>query len=209
MKEIHDHQQVNHYLEKYRILSCFGNSVSGFFLCRYERGEILNHLFDPEQYLQFFVEGILKIYSVRSDGSIYPVSHGNSRTLLGDVEFCGSGNPPHFIVEAQSTCSCLVLPLESCRSQLMEDPVFLRTVLCSLSRKFEMFSVTEADFPTVEKRLLYYLDQECPGGFLTDIEKATFHLHCSRRQLQRVLKDLTERGILTHPAHGRYRRSGS
>lgn len=157
---IYDGNEIEKYLKKYEISSCFSHTVTGFFLCFYERGEILNHLFPPEKYLQFFLDGVLKIYSLRSDGSFYPISQGNTRTILA-----------------------------------------------SLSGKFEMFSSGEADYPTVEKRLLHYMEQECPDGTLRDLEKATFHLHCSRRQLQRVLKSLTERGILEHPSHGYYRRN--
>lgn len=209
MNVIYDGNEIERYLKKYEISSCFIHTVTGFFLCFYERGEILNHLFPPEKYLQFFLDGVLKIYSLRSDGSFYPISQGNTRTILGDVEFCRTDNVTQFLAEAGTACTCLVLPLDSCREYLLNDPVFLRTILASLSRKFEMFSVGEADYPTVEKRLLHYLEQECPDGTLRDLEKATFHLHCSRRQLQRVLKSLTGRGILEHPSHGYYRRNRS
>ena len=81
-----------------------------FCLWEYERGEILNYIKDPGQVLRFLVSGTIQIYAVRADGSRYPLSHSDSFTLLGDMEFCGENSLP-FLVEAMSRVRCVELPL--------------------------------------------------------------------------------------------------
>lgn len=56
--------------------------------------------------------------------------------------------------------------------------------------------MNEAEFISLEDKLLHYIQYCCHDGLLVHIGKASENLHCSRRQLQRVLRKLTEQGIL-------------
>jgi len=66
--------------------------------------------------------------------------------------------------------------------------------------------MNEAEFISLEDKLLHYIQYCCHDGLLVHIGKASENLHCSRRQLQRVLRKLTEQGILEKTSKGVYRR---
>ena len=46
--------------------------------------------------------------------------------------------------------------------------------------------------------------EECEGHVLEGIEHATLRLRCSRRQLQRVIKDLCDQGLVVKVGKGKY-----
>ena len=61
-----------------------------------------------------------------------------------------------------------------------------------------------SDMTTAEKALIGYLRWRCPNHTITNVTEAAFHMNYSRRQIQRVLKDLTEKGTLIKEGKGRY-----
>jgi len=61
-----------------------------------------------------------------------------------------------------------------------------------------------SDMTTAEKALIAYLRWRCPNHTITNVSEAAFHMNYSRRQIQRVLKELTETGILIRTGKGCY-----
>lgn len=204
MKQIQDDALLQFYMEKYGIAELFETEGLTFRLYEYERGEILNFIRDSSQCLQFFVKGNAVIYSVRTDGSRYPLCNLDSFTMLGDMELCGEQSSL-FLVEALTNVLCVELSLYECRASLLNDRVFLRYLARSVAKKLAMVLQTDAVYATLEERFLHYIKQECPHGTLHGVEAAAVSLHCSRRQLQRILKKLTEEGIIKKCDKGIYR----
>ena len=89
---------------------------------------------------------------------------------------------------------------------LEQDVCFLRFLLRSITEKLEQSAHTEAVGGTLEDRLLHWMDFRCPDGKLTKIGETAALLHCSTRQLQRVLRQLTETGVLLRTGKGVYQR---
>lgn len=203
MKQIQDPKKLREYLDRYQIEALFATKQLPFQLCQYERGEILNYLRDPGSFLRFVVSGAVQIYAVRSDGSRAPLRYEDQFTLLGDMEFCGEPPSP-FLVEAAERVICVELPLYHCREQLLEDNTFLRFLLRSVARKAG-FAKQEAEYATIEQKLLYHMTNNCPGGELRGMEAAAVQLRCSRRQLQRALRTLCEKGRIEKLGKGVYR----
>lgn len=204
MKLLSDETLLRFYLDKYGIEHFFDTPDLPFRLSRLEKGEILSNLRDANQFLFFIVSGAFRIYTVRSDGSRYLVSYQDSFTFLGDVEFCGI-HRLHSLVEAASEVLCIELPLYDCRAALLNDRAFLRYLAGSLAKKLADFSQHEADYSTLQEKLLHYITYECPDRTLRGTEKAAGTLHCSRRQLQRILRELTDSGHLERTGKGIYR----
>ena len=203
MRQIQDEKLLQFYMEKYGITELFETKGLQFRLFEYERGEILNFVKDSTQCLQFFVRGNAIIYSVRTDGSRYPLCVLKDFTLLGDMEFCEEHSLP-FLVEALTKVYCVELSLYECRTLLLRDCVFLRYAARSVAKKVALALQADAVFSTLEERLLHYLENECPHGTLHGVEAAAVSLHCSRRQLQRVLKHLTTEGKIEKCGKGVY-----
>ncbi|MDO5424558.1 MAG: cyclic nucleotide-binding domain-containing protein [Eubacteriales bacterium] len=208
MKQIPDKERLDSYVKRYRIDEIFDTEGLPFRLCQYEKGEILNYSRDSASFLLFMVEGSVQIYSLREDGRRYPLCLVEEFTLLGDMEFCGETTLP-FLVEVVKKVVCVELPLYEYRKTLLEDNAFLRFLLGSVSHKLALFSQTEAGFAGIEEKLLSYLEYECPAEGFQGVEKVAVKLRCSRRQLQRVLKDLTEKGTIVKVGKGRYRLASS
>jgi len=61
-----------------------------------------------------------------------------------------------------------------------------------------------SDITTASKSLIAYMRWRCPNHTITNVSETAFHMNYSRRQLQRVLKELTEQGILRHLGKGHY-----
>lgn len=62
----------------------------------------------------------------------------------------------------------------------------------------------DQNFMSLEEKLIAYMKYQCDDHILRRIEKTSENLHCSRRQLQRVLHELVEKDILTKLSKGLY-----
>ncbi|MGI6254948.1 MAG: Crp/Fnr family transcriptional regulator [Acutalibacter sp.] len=203
MRKIEDKKTLEDWIRRSKVLQCFDTPDLVFQGYRYEKGEFLTAPDIPFEKLLFLVKGTIQIYGIRDDGSISPVSQAESPTLIGDVEFQSGLSP--FFAKASTSVDCLALSVPEYREQLDRDLRFLHTLMSSYVEKLRAISTVAAMAPTVEQRLLLYLDQAGPDGELKGIESATLQLQCSRRQLQRVLKKLCQEGKLLRTGKGRYR----
>ena len=120
------------------------------------------------------------------------------------MEFCGETSLP-FLVEATKKVMCIELPLYDFKNILLNDNTFLRFLLRSVGHKMALFTESEASFSNLEEKLLHFLKYDCPDHQFQGVEATVIQLRCSRRQLQRLLKSLTERQIIEKKGKGIYR----
>ena len=78
-------------------------------------------------------------------------------------------------------------------------------MLRQLAEKLSLSAVMTAFAQTLEERVLFYLKKVQPEHEIVSVDHALQPLHCSRRQLQRVLKKLCDEGLLVKTGRGRYR----
>ena len=98
-----------------------------------------------------------------------------------------------------------VVRLGSAKEFLLDDNRFLRYLLTSVTEKLMLYSSSQSNFSTLEEAFLSYLSKRCPDQTFSGVKKMAMQLHCSRRQLQRVLKKLLEEERLTKLSKGSYR----
>lgn len=204
MKRIYDKELVNQYIKKYNINSLFESKNLPFYLMQYEKDEKIIVPLEHTKYLLFIVEGTISIYSIRQDGSQYSISCSNDFTLLGDVEFINK-DYPLFFAEAKSQVTALCLSIEDNKAILEKDTIFLHYLLKSLVKKLKLSADNDAKFISLEEKLIHYIKYSCPNETLMHIEKASLNLHCSRRQLQRILKKLVDEKIIIRLKKGVYK----
>ena len=89
--------------------------------------------------------------------------------------------------------------------ELLDNNVFLRFAASTMADKLEAITNTDAVYSTLQERVLNFIRYKCDNGILKGIEKAAFKLHCSPRQLQRILNDFTADGIMKKISKGSYR----
>ena len=206
MREILDPQLLEHYLEKYHIRNYFDTPDLPFRLYEYAPGEMLNIVHPMEETIKFFVEGIFDHYTIREDGTPYLISHCDGFGFMGDLAFCRR-QPQNRYQEVTQTLRAVELPLEPLRPVLENDNRFLRFLLDTMAQRMTMSMYVRVSESSAEHALLAYLRWACPDHSITNVSDTAFRLNFSRRQLQRVLKELTEKGILTRTGKGRYQLS--
>lgn len=204
MEVISDPCALQGYIEREQIWEHFDSRPQGFQLLRYQKGELLTAPFWPLGHFLFIIRGGIKIYGLREDGSSFFISRGVHGALLGDMEFVRK-ECPSFYTEALEEVLCIALPIEENREILQRDSRFLRYLLSCMSEKVFLFSMIGRSAQPVEDKLLTFLRELQPDHMLHGIDASLLQLHCSRRQLQRVVKKLCEQGKLKKAGKGKYR----
>ena len=173
-------------------------------LVEFEKGEILNDPLRPLSRFYIIVRGSVSIYNLTEDGAVRYISQATGGTLLGDMEFSGAANQP-FYIEAAETVLCLAMPFRENLEVLENDPVFLRFVLRQLAGKLSLSAAMTASAQTLEEKVLFFLGKVRADHTIASVSQTLQPLHCSRRQLQRVLKKLCDEGLVVKTGRGRYR----
>ena len=86
--------------------------------------------------------------------------------------------------------------LESGGGELTGEVILLRLAVSA---------VMAASAQTLEEKVLFFLQKVQTSHEISSVNNALQPLHCSRRQLQRVLKKLCDEGRLVKTGRGRYR----
>ena len=203
MREIRDPALLEQYIRQYHIRSFFDTPDLPFRLYEYAPGEMINVVHPMEESIKFIVEGVFDHYKIQEDGSHYLIAHCAGFGFMGDLAFCGR-QPAGRYQEVIETVRAVELPLEPMRKILENDNRFLRFLLDTMAQRMTMSMHIRLDGTSAEDALLAYLKWRCPDHTIRNVSETAFHLNYSRRQLQRVLKDLTERGLLTRTGKGHY-----
>lgn len=204
MKRLNDPKQVAEWLKRGHITEYFCTSDLNFWVYQYEKGELITWPSQELDNILFVVDGTIRIYGLRRNGTISPVNQQNAPIILGDIEFSTRKNPP-FFTEAITDVTCVALSMKQNEQQLYSDIRFLHALLNSYAKKLQLFVLVDTPAQTIEERVLLYLKNFCPTHELIGIEAAILQLRCSRRQLQRVLRKLCEEGKVEKVGKGRYR----
>lgn len=203
VKRIKDEKKILDLIRTHGIHKFFTDPKLPFELYQFEKGEYMNNLLEPDQYISFVTSGTIRILNIRDDGSLYEIASGSGFSCIGDLEF-GSGNISPYLVEVVRRTYCIVLPLKECRKKLENDPVFLRYVLKSITQKLHDATAMAAGPKTLEEKVLFYMEHECEEQTLKGVEKASYALSCSRRQLLRILKRFCEEEKVIKTGKGTY-----
>lgn len=83
--------------------------------------------------------------------------------------------------------------------------MFLRFVLGQLAGKLSLSAAMTASTQNLEEKLLFFLEKVQADHTISSVNQTLQALHCSRRQLQRVLKKLCEDGLVIKTGRGCYR----
>ncbi len=203
MQLIHDKKMLETILEKEKIH--FRDRPQSVRLLQYEKGELLTQPLTPLCQFLIVERGSVQIYGMDESSRKYGIALSKKGTLLGDVEFCKDKISP-FFTEATETVLCLAIPFHQNRFQLENDAIFLQFVMAQLANKLTMMAKMELTVQTLEEKVLLYLQDAWPNHEIASVNEALSSLHCSRRQLQRVLKKLCEKGELEKCGRGHYRK---
>lgn len=203
MKKIYQKERISRAVAR----SCHRNLLERLpvelFLTEYDEGELIsaqqeNHL------LQIVVDGALSIYYVRHDGSSYSLAYNRKDSILGEVEFLGGEAIGGVFAEVTQKLTCLAFSTLENREALLSDAALLRMIAESLIGKIQMITMHNAAQPSLRERVCAFMRYKCEDNRLKGVESAAFQLHCSPRQLQRILNALAAEGRVRKTGKGCY-----
>lgn len=204
MERIYDKKEVAACIAKSKYHAVLDSLNVDFYLMRYEKGELVSSPFQNELLFQIVEQGSLNIYFIRNDGTRYSLSSGTTDYFLGDMDifYPKSSN---IYAEAAESLSCISFSIEKHRELLLSNNGFLKLICKSLSAKLGTMAAMDAAPATLAERAMSYMKYKCRDGTLKGVEQAAFHLHCSARQLQRILNQLEDNGEVEKLGKGTYR----
>lgn len=107
--------------------------------------------------------------------------------------------------EAAESLTCISFSIEKNREILLSNNKFLKLICHSLSAKMGAITTIEAAPASLTERVISYMKYKCDDETLKGIEQAAFHLHCSARQLQRILNQSETTGLVKKLGKGTYK----
>ncbi len=204
MQRIYDKKEIENYIAKSKYHVVLDSLDIDFYLIRYEKGELVSSPFENELLFQIVEQGSINIYLIRDDGTRYSLSNGATDYFLGDMDIFYPKNN-NIYVEAAENLTCISFSIEKHRKILLSHNKFLELICISLSAKIGAMTVMDAAPASLTERVMSYMKYKCDNGILKGIEQAAFHLHCSARQLQRILNQSETSGLVKKMGKGTYK----
>ena len=204
MERIFDEKKVTACIAKSKYYSILSTMDVDFYLIKYEKGEFVSSPFQTESLFQIVEQGSINIYIIRDDGTRHALSNGTADYFLGDMDifYPRSGD---VYAEAAEPLTCIAFSIDKNRETLLSNNRFLALICNSLSSKIGTMTTLDAAPASLSERVMSYMKYKCDGGILKGIEQAAFHLHCSARQLQRILNQSERAGLVKKTGKGTYK----
>ncbi len=174
------------------------------FIIEYEQGEMVNSPFVDELLLQIVVRGRVEIYLLRDDGTRFHIAEGGPGYTIGERELFLERQRAGY-AEATRPLQTLAISIDRDRDVILNSAACMRLIARELAMKLDSLSKLEAEPSSVEEKVVSYMRNKCEGGILKGVEKTAFNLHCSARQLQRILDKLVEEEQIEKIGKGLYR----
>lgn len=204
MRKNYDENNIKQLIEKYKIDQLFDKMDLPFYTIQYEKGELLQQPNDANNLFQIGISGEISIYHISTDGEKYFLSQNKNFFKLGCVEF-SIDNDLKVYAEALTDVTVIALSLDECRNFLLKDNKFLNMVVYEMAQIITLNMNYKVITSSLAERVINYMKYYCSDDILRGVEKTAFKLHCSDRQLQRVLNDLENKNIIQKCGKGTYR----
>ena len=159
---------------------------------------------DAELYFQIVISGSLSIYYIRDDGTAYSLSSGAEGYIIGEMDLF-TNHESNVYAEASSKVLTIACDSYLHKDKLLNNISFTRFVAATMAKKLEAVMNLDATYSTLGERVINFMTYKCEENILKGIEKAAFKLHCSSRQLQRILNSYENDGVVQKIGKGCYK----
>lgn len=204
MEKLYDKKKIAACIAKSKYYAVLSSLDIDFYLIKYEKGELVRSPFQDELLFQIVEQGSINIYFIRDDGTRYSLSSGTTDYFLGDMDiFYPKSNSIY--AQASEPLTCISFSIEKYKEALLSNNQFLQLICNSLSAKIGAMAAIDATPASLEERVMSYMKYKCINKTLKGIEQSAFHLHCSARQLQRILNQSESAGLVKKLGKGTYK----
>ena len=132
------------------------------------------------------------------------LAKNNNLFKLGVMELVTEDEFPVY-AEAITDITVISISIEENRQLLLSDNKFLKILLYRMSQIISTIMNNNAESSSLKERVINHMKYSCNENILKGVEKTAFQLHCSPRQLQRVLNDLEKEEIARKCGEGTYK----
>lgn len=208
MKRIYDQLQLDNYIKIFNIEDFFGIDMKKYMeLHIFDKGSHLVKNNEPIDYLYFFVEGKVKVYTILKNGKSLLFRLYKPLVIIGDVEFIDY-DTANSNIEAINECLCIGISMSNIRKYAVNDPTFLKCMCTSLGKKFISSSIASSInilYPLANRLASYLLaitpknsqHSNLDGGIITDnFSEMADLLGTSYRHLIRTINKLCNEKII-------------
>lgn len=203
MKKIYDKSRVREALSGNEYQDLLESLEAELFLIEYEPGELISAPWLEDSLFQIVLFGELSIYFIRNDGTKYSLASGQSGYILGDMDLFLIKNS-NIYARVTKRLTSIAFIMKHHKETLYQNSRFLYLVGRSMAQKMAAMTALDAAPSSLQERVLSYMEFQCESGKLKGIEKNAFRLHCSARQLQRILNAYEKDGLVVKTGKGSY-----
>ena len=204
MKRIYDKKAIKEAIENSLYREVLESLDVPMFICEYEDGEMVVAPYKENSLFQITISVSMSIYFIRKDGSSYHLAYSDIDSFMGDNELFDTAN--HGVYgEASGTMRCLAFSVKDSKKALLENLVFLRVLAKTLADRFKSIALLDAAPSSLTERVISYMTYISEDKALKGVEKTAYQLHCSPRQLQRILNSLEKSGTIKKTGKGSYK----
>lgn len=182
-----------------KIFSIYPSNMT---LRKYKKDELISQPLKQLNSFLFIVQGKATIYGIKEDNTILNVASQVQHAFLGEMEFDGLNDNPFFVV-ANEDVVCISIPFKDNKELLNNDITFLQYRIKKLADDFHYSAKMNVVAKSLKERLIIYFQDN--NGYIDSVNETMINLHCSRRQLQRVLKSLCDEKVIVKVNKGCYK----
>ncbi len=203
MKKVYNQANIKHVVNNSIYKEMLNTWNVPLFLIEYESGELIDAPWLEQPYFQIVSSGNLSIYFIRDDGSRYSLSSGGENYIIGEMSLFTKTRDN---VYAEATGKLVAIAVDSYlyRERLLNNVCFLQFIASAMAYKITAITNMDASTSALSEHIINYIQFKCENRTLSGVEKAAFALHCSSRQLQRLLNELVQKGMIKKTGKGSY-----
>ncbi|MFI3320270.1 MAG: Crp/Fnr family transcriptional regulator [Rikenellaceae bacterium] len=185
--------------EAYRRENCFTEYKVG----HVKAGEYLAYKGEIAKNITMIVRGSVITEMVLDSGHSYTKQHHNAPYPMGALALFAEKNHYRANFLATSDCDIISVKREDIENQIVKCRDFLRSYIAYNTAKFDIFAnhLTVLTHKSLKSRVAFYLFSISQNGEFKipkSLEETATYLCVERPSLSRILKQLTEDGVITY-----------
>lgn len=201
MKVIQDKELLKKLYKDQKLQDIFSTVPRNMKIIEYEKDELIAQPLKQLTSFIFLVDGSVKIYGIDNDARIINVQSSTENTFLGEMEYDGFVSYP-FYVQANDVVLTIDIPFRDNRRSFENDLKFYKYRIHQLATNLSNSAKINIIAKSLQERLIQYFKDN--NNYIDSVNETMINLHCSRRQLQRVLAKLLETNQVVKIGKGRY-----
>lgn len=205
MKKVIDKEKLKYYISTYSINEIFSIDMKQYMeLFSFNKNEHICKAGNSLEYLFFFVEGKVKIYTTLSNGKSLLLCFYKPFKIIGDIEFIDL-QTARSNVQVIEEAYCVGIALKKIRKFVLDDSKFLKFICSNLGEKLTRLTNYSSInlLYSLEARLASYILAITSGDdkrnsiiFEGNLREVSELLGTSYRHLLRTLDVLSKGGVI-------------